>query len=448
MRFLDVLRQAADPLVYTAILLVFAVGIIRCVAPVAANRRQILRGIRRVRSASTRNDWQEDAFLGKGSLLPHWEAYLKNLFFADGVYHDASSVEDFINEETVIQGPGRSAFAEGVPGLLVSLGFMGTLIGLVNGLSDFSMTDSAAVQQSIVTLVPGMRYAFLTSIAGVVASVTFSVLVRWVNGSTEKSIREFYSAMTRYAGVESVDPLTQIATYQQEQTAMLRTVAKDMNGHMTENLAQALREAVSPLQETLKEFVAVNTAEQMRFLDTVTQRFVDRMEQALSGSLRTLGSTIDQIAVKEAQAFAQTEEAYREVRRIMEETRDIHAEMKAVSEEWKKVFPGIRTAQEDIAAAGSSLARETQSSVAALVNQTEKLSLVSDRESACLVSLAMAAEKLEKASDELHAARGEDTEREEAFRRELLNAIWDVRDDLYDALRGRDEPAAQNGEGE
>ena len=65
MRFLDLLRQAADPLVYAAILLVFAVGIIRCVAPVAANRRQILRGIRRVRSAATRNDWQEDTFLGK-----------------------------------------------------------------------------------------------------------------------------------------------------------------------------------------------------------------------------------------------------------------------------------------------------------------------------------------------------------------------------------------------
>ena len=58
---------------------------------------------------------------------------MNNLFFADGVYHNASNVEDYINEDTAIYGPGRISFAEAIPGLMVSLGFLGTLIGLTTG---------------------------------------------------------------------------------------------------------------------------------------------------------------------------------------------------------------------------------------------------------------------------------------------------------------------------
>ena len=61
---------------------------------------------------------------------------------------------DYINEDTAIYGPGRISFAEAIPGLMVSLGFLGTLIGLTTGLSGFDMADAESVQQSIVTLIP------------------------------------------------------------------------------------------------------------------------------------------------------------------------------------------------------------------------------------------------------------------------------------------------------
>ena len=241
------LSGISNLVVYVAIVVLFVMGLVRCVFPVTHTRGVLKRAIRSIRAGGEKKyAWQEDGFLGKGALYAHWSEYLNNLFFADGRYHNASNVEDYINEETVIYGPGRVSFADALPGLLTSLGFLGTLIGLAQGLSGFKMTDSAAVQESIVTLIPGMRYAFTTSIFGVVGSVLFTLITRAVYGSTEHTLTQFYSAMSRHAGVLSVDPMTQIAIYQQEQTALIKTMAKDLNGKFTDTVTEVIQRAVPP----------------------------------------------------------------------------------------------------------------------------------------------------------------------------------------------------------
>ena len=293
--FSNALSGVSNLLVYAGIVALFVAGLIRCIAPVVHTRGTLRRAIRSIRSAGdTKYAWQKDDFLGRGTLFSHWSEYLNNLFFADGVYHNASNVEDYINEETVIYGPGRSSFADALPGLMTSLGFLGTLIGLAQGLAGFKMGDSAAVQQSIVTLIPGMRFAFTTSIFGVVGSVLFTLITRAVYGSTEHTLKSFYGAMSRYAGVLSVDPMTQIAIYQQEQTALIQTMAKDLNGAFTENMADAVHKAIDPLNQSFKNFVNVSTKEQMRFMDAVMQRFADRLDQSMHDKLQHFGEVLDE----------------------------------------------------------------------------------------------------------------------------------------------------------
>ncbi len=313
-------------LVYIAIVVVFIVGIVKCILPVMHNRNVLKKAIRIIRSeGSSKYAWQEDHFLGKGALFPHWSEYLNNLFFADGVYHNASNVEDYINEDTVMYGPGHVSFADAIPSLLTSLGFLGTLIGLAQGLAGFNMGDSAAVQESIVTLIPGMRYAFTTSIVGVVGSVSFTLITRMVYGSSEHTLKTFYSAMSRYAGVLSVDPMTQIAIYQQEQTALIQTMSKDLNGAFTENMANAIHAAVEPLHQTLKSFVNVTTKEQVRFIDAVMMRFADRMDETINGQLQRFARTLDETSRLQAEscaavrsALAGAEESLRDIREIQD----------------------------------------------------------------------------------------------------------------------------------
>ena len=293
--FSNALSGISNLLVYAGIVVLFVVGLIRCIAPVVHTRNTLRRAVRSIRSqGDNKYAWQQDDFLGKGTLYPHWSEYLNNLFFADGVYHNASNVEDYINEETVMYGPGRASFAESLPGLMTSLGFLGTLIGLAQGLSGFNTGTSAAVQQSVETLIPGMRYAFTTSIFGVVGSVLFTLITRAVYGSSEHTLRAFYGAMSRYAGVLSVDPMTQIAIYQQEQTALIQTMAKDLNGAFTENITTAVHNAIDPLNQSFKNFVSVSTKEQMRFMDAVMQRFADRLDDTMRSRLQRFGEVLDE----------------------------------------------------------------------------------------------------------------------------------------------------------
>jgi len=293
--FTEALSSLSNAVVYVSIAALFVIGLIRCIAPVMHTQGTLRRAVRSIRSEGDKKyAWQQDDFLGKGTLFSHWSEYLNNLFFADGVYHNASNVEDYINEETVIYGPGRASFADALPGLMTSLGFLGTLIGLAQGLSGFDMTDSTAVQNSILTLIPGMRHAFTTSIVGVVGSVLFTLITRAVYGSSEHTLKAFYGAMSRYAGVLSVDPMTQIAIYQQEQTALIQTMAKDLNGAFTENMAAAVRQAVDPLNQSFRNFVSVSTKEQMRFMDAVMQRFADRLDEAMRSRLKHFGEVLEE----------------------------------------------------------------------------------------------------------------------------------------------------------
>ena len=62
--------------VYAVIVLLFIVGVIRCIAPISRTRATIRRAIRSIKQGATgKRSWQEDKFLGKGCLYPHSVSY-------------------------------------------------------------------------------------------------------------------------------------------------------------------------------------------------------------------------------------------------------------------------------------------------------------------------------------------------------------------------------------
>ena len=384
----------ADIVIYAIIVAVFIVGLTLCILPVIDTRNHLRRAIRDLRAGErSKRSWQENNFLGRGSLLAHWSAYMNNLFFADGVYHNASNVEDFINEDTVIYGPGRAAFADAVPSLLVSLGFLGTLIGLARGLAGFDMTDFDSVQNSITTLIPGMKYAFVTSIFGVVGSVMFTMITRAVYGSAENTIKSFYGALRRHAGVVSVDPLTQVAIYQQEQTALIQTMAKDLNGTFTDNIAQIMQETVDPLQQSLQSFITVSTKEQMRFLDAVVTRFIERMDSAVSGRLKDFARGLDETTKNQ-------EEAYSAVRMSMVESAAAVRDLKNVQKLAQEMIEATRSYIDDLRRAQKDSAGAYQK----ITDSVEQMDLVSRRQNEYLKTISAMQTEITRSVDAMTTA--------------------------------------------
>ncbi|MDO4548364.1 MAG: MotA/TolQ/ExbB proton channel family protein [Clostridia bacterium] len=294
------LGSVASAFVYIAIIAIFIVGIFKCVIPVAHARARISRATHLLKQGEkSKHSWQEDDFLGRGAIYPHWKEYLNNLFFADGVFHNPSNIEDFINEDTVIYGPGRSNLAEALPGVMVSLGFLGTLVGITEGLRGFSMDDAEQVMAAIRQLVPGMRYAFLTSIAGVVASILFTLINRIATGGAKNALTGFYAAMKQYAGVVAVDPMTQIAIYQQEQTALIQKLSDHLTGEFPARLAQsmtsAMNETVKSLKLNVDDFIAHTTQEQLRGIDMMARLFIERLNALTNDEFTRLGQNLSEI---------------------------------------------------------------------------------------------------------------------------------------------------------
>jgi len=333
--------------VYIAIVVLFIVGIAKCILPVIRTTDVLKRAIKNIKKGDkARRSWQEDRFLGRGVLMSHWSEYLNNLFFADGEYHNPSNVEDFINEETVIDGPGSTHLAEAIPGVAVSLGFLGTLMGLSVSLSGMSGVDAQAVSDSMAVLLSSMKYAILTSIFGVVVSILFTLLTRIVRSRAERALTAFYNAMARYAGVLSVDPMTQIAIYQQEQTGLLKELLEKTDAQKTAQiLSEAVHSAVKPLASAVERNMNLTSTRQAEMMDAVADAYIQKMDQTMHGQFDHLAKTIEDTCRYQEKSVRGITEAMNGMSDIARSIREMKADMDEVLKKYEGTLHRLSQAQ-------------------------------------------------------------------------------------------------------
>ena len=70
----------------------------------------------------------------------------------------------------------QSQFTYQAPNILTSIGILGTFTGIVIGLLDFNFGSAEDINQSIPTLLGGLKTAFITSLAGMLAAIIFKAL--------------------------------------------------------------------------------------------------------------------------------------------------------------------------------------------------------------------------------------------------------------------------------
>lgn len=291
------LSNAASYLVYAAIVIIFIVACLKCLAPITGNTRALNRAIKAMKKDKGktvhRQTWENEEFLGDGALQPAWRLYLENVFFADSHMQAPCSVEDYINEDSVINIPGRSSLSESVPSVFVSLGFLGTLIGIVMSLSTMRFSTFDEVSASMLGMLSGMRYAFGTSIVGVIASISFVVLNKTVQGHARNTLEEFTQIFQQDTDMPPVDPITQIATYQQEQTRALATLVNEVQTNMINRIDEVMNANLAPLTKSMESFMSAATFKQVEGVERIVNSFVSHMDQALRGQFQNLARVMD-----------------------------------------------------------------------------------------------------------------------------------------------------------
>lgn len=286
-----------DFLVYGAIALVVLVGVCKCIYPVFRNGSLLNRAVAKLEKTAGNNQrpsWREPRFLGR-ALRNEWQKFLLNAGQLD-VRGMPCDIEDYINEDSVIDKPGHSQLAELIPSLLTSLGILGTFIGLMEGLTSVNFSDAQGTMDSIPLLLTGMRFAFATSVAGITCSLLFNMFYRMSVGRACRALDSFDEAFYELAMPRPLSPEVQLICQKQDEEERLARIVEAVGNRVASSLEMAVSRAMDPLTKSLDTFIQGATQEQVEGVRRIVGQFVSQMNAQLSGQMTTLGHTMEMVS--------------------------------------------------------------------------------------------------------------------------------------------------------
>ncbi len=401
-----------DILVYAAIALVTLIGVFKCLLPLTVTTRALRRAIRRLQQdAGTRQGtpvWQEKRFMGN-RLKGSWLRFLQNAEQLDrrGL---PCNVEDYINDDTVTHGPGNAPLAELIPGLLTSLGILGTFIGMMRGLGSLDFSNSDAIIEGIPKLLSGMQFAFGTSVAGVSCSIAFNMINRILQGSSYRAIDDFVECFTSLAMERPLDNDVQLICQNQDSNHMLSGLTEVLPGQLTAAMEGSVTRAMSPVAKAMDNFLVGATRAQVDGVGRITSAFVQQMNLSLNDQFVQLGRTMTEINQNQQLSMEQVRQSLAAAGAIVTDVQQLHAVSQDVIshfEQYVRELGDARRRDERFEQSSASLLETMQQMNAA---QADVLQQVSRSHQALLGSVNAFTAESEKAAARLtqsSAATGE-----------------------------------------
>ena len=341
MNILSLLKSifSLDTLIYLAIVLVFLAALVRCVLPLSRMAARLRRASRTIvtehRQNKEKKSWNDLHFLGD-RLQGTWTDFLQNAELRDA-HGGSCDVTEYINEDTIIYATGGTRLAELTPGILVSLGILGTFLGLVMGLSGLTLSasDTSTLLAGMEKLIAGMSTAFLTSIAGVVASIAFNLLNNHYVGKCEKAIDRFCDVFSLYAMPKPVSEETAMLTLQQEQTAYIRQAVEEISQKMAVQMEQSIMRAMLPVQRSMDNFILAATQAQVEGVDRIAQVFVQRMNVALGQEFDHLRQVLAETGVEQQKVQQEMRAATEAIAQMTQDVVNMHQLSQGVLEHFR-----------------------------------------------------------------------------------------------------------------
>jgi len=328
-----------DALIYLAIVLVLLFALMRCLLPLMAVSGKLRRAARVIITENKQNkekkSWNDIHFLGD-RLEGVWADFLQNAEMRDA-HGESCDVSQYINEDTVIYAGGGTRLAEIAPGILTSLGILGTFLGLVRGLSGLNLNaaDTSALLAAMEKLIGGMSTAFLTSIAGVVASIFFNLLNTHYTNKCEKAIDRFCEVFSLYALPKPVSQETAMLTLAQEQTAYIRQAVEDVSQKMAVQMEQSILRAMLPVQRSMDNFILAATQAQVEGVDRIAQVFVQRMNVALGSEFDHLRQVLRETGMEQQKAQKEMRAATEAIAQMTQDVVNMHQLSQGVLEHFR-----------------------------------------------------------------------------------------------------------------
>lgn len=165
----------------------------------------------------------------------------------------------------------HSHFLEYAPTLMTSLGILGTFFGVVIGLVHF---DTAAIDQSIPALLGGLKTAFLTSVAGMLAAMVFNFLDVW----------QFAPKRARNGAIRQEITPAHIHAALETQNEQLREVLRSLGGESDGSLIGQLKLLRGDFGDFNKDLRAHNAEFNQRLWQEL-ERFTEMLSKSATSQI-------------------------------------------------------------------------------------------------------------------------------------------------------------------
>ena len=343
-----------DFLVIGVMALVVLVGVCKCIYPVFRNGSLLNRAVAKLEKTAGNNQrpsWREPRFLGR-ALRNEWQKFLLNAGQLD-VRGMPCDIEDYINEDSVIDKPGHSQLAELIPSLLTSLGILGTFIGLMEGLTSVNFSDAQGTMDSIPLLLTGMRFAFATSVAGITCSLLFNMFYRMSVGRACRALDSFDEAFYELAMPRPLSPEVQLICQKQDEEERLARIAEAVGNRVASSLEMAVSRAMDPLTKSLDTFIQGATQEQVEGVRRIVGQFVSQMNAQLSGQMTTLGHTMEMVSQGQLQTQKNLQNTLNAAQAMAADAQSMQvasAQMAQVLQNWAEELKNSQTKRTEEAA--------------------------------------------------------------------------------------------------
>ena len=180
-----------------------------------------------------------------------------------------------------------------------------------------------------------MSTAFLTSIAGVVASITFNLLNNHYVGKCEKAIDRFCDVFSLYAMPKPVSEETAMLTLQQEQTAYVRQAVEEIGQKMAVQMEQSIMRAMLPVQRSMDNFILAATQAQVEGVDRIAQVFVQRMNVALGQEFDHLRQVLAETGLEQQKTQQEMRAATQAIAQMTQDVVNMHQLSQGVLEHFR-----------------------------------------------------------------------------------------------------------------
>ena len=335
---LSMLPNLADLLVYTAIAAVTLIGVFKCLIPLTTTSRALRRAIRLLQKDAGNTTgtpiWQEKRFMGR-RLRGSWLRFLQNAEQLDrrGL---PCNVEDYINDDTVTHGPGNAQLAELIPGLLTSLGILGTFMGMMRGLGGLDFSNAENIIDGIPTLLTGMQFAFGTSVAGVSCSIVFNMLNRILQGSSYRAIDDFVESFTTLAMQRPLDNDVQLICQNQDSNHMLSTLTDSLPGQVAGAIEHSVTRAMQPIASSMDSFLIGATRAQVDGVGRIVSNFISQMNTSLNNQFVSLGRTMTELNQNQQATMDHVTQSLRAADVIVSDVQKLHSVSQQVMNQFEQ----------------------------------------------------------------------------------------------------------------